>query len=148
VGVFRRKNREKSRIEWMGENVKSIRVNLLALCMGLLMIAGVAYAHHGTANYDTSKTITVKGVVTGFEFVNPHVEIYWEAKDDTGTTQKWQGELTSPNRLSRVGWTKSSVKAGDTITISGYPTKSGSHEIWIQKVVMGTGEELPTGMGN
>ena len=84
-----------------------------------------------------TKTITVKGVVTGFEFVNPHVEIYWDAKDDSGTTQKWQGELTSPNRLTRVGWTKSSIKPGDTITISGYPTKSGSHEIWIQKVVTG-----------
>lgn len=132
----------------MGENVKRTRFNLLALCVGLLMICGAAYAHHGTANYDTSKTITVKGVVTGFEFVNPHVEIYWEAKDDTGTTQKWQGELTSPNRLSRVGWTKSSIKTGDAITISGYPTKSGSHEIWIQKVVTGAGEDLPTGMGN
>jgi hypothetical protein len=148
VGVFRRNFREKSRIEKMGDKVKRTRVNVLALGMALLMIAGAAYAHHGTANYDTSKTVTVKGVVTGFEFVNPHVEIYWDAKDDSGATQKWQGELTSPNRLSRVGWTKSSVKPGDTITISGYPTKSGSHEIWIQKVVMGTGEELPTGMGN
>ena len=132
----------------MGDNVKSTRVKFLALCAGLVMTAGVALAHHGTANYDTNKTITVKGTVTGFEFVNPHVEIYWEAKDDSGTTQKWQGELTSPNRLSRVGWTKSSIKAGDGITISGYPTKSGSHEIWIQKVVTGSGEELSTGGGN
>ena len=108
----------------------------------------VAFAHHGTANYDTSKSITIKGVVTGFDFVNPHVQIFWEAKDDSGSTQKWQGELTSPNRLTRAGWTKSSIKAGDTITISGYPTKSGSTEIWIQKVVMGNGEELPTGAGN
>lgn len=132
-----------------GDNVKNnIRLSLLALCMGLLALASVAYAHHGTANYETSKTITVKGVVTSFDFVNPHVQIAWEAKDESGTTQKWQGELTSPNRLSRVGWTKSSVKIGDTISISGYPTKSGSHEIWIQKVVMGNGEELQTGMGN
>ena len=132
----------------MGDYVKNARVSVLALCLGVLTFAGVAFAHHGTANYDTTKTITVKGVVTGFEFVNPHVEIYWEAKDDSGATQKWEGELTSPNRLSRVGWTKSSIKSGDAITIGGYPTKSGSHEIWIQKVVLGTGEELPTGMGN
>jgi hypothetical protein len=50
--------------------------------------------------------------------------------------------------LSRVGWSKSTLKAGDTITISGYPTKSGSHEIWIQKVVTGDGQELQTGGGN
>lgn len=118
------------------------------MCVGLLALASVALAHHGTANYDTSKQITVKGVVTGFEFVNPHVQIAWDAKDESGATQKWDGELTSPNRLSRVGWTKSSIKPGDTITISGYPTKSGAHEIWIQKVVLSSGEELPTGMGN
>jgi hypothetical protein len=128
--------------------VKTTRLSLLAVCAGLLSLAPVVSAHHGTANYDTSKTVTVKGVVTGFDFVNPHVQIFWEAKDDAGATQKWQGELTSPNRLSRVGWTKSIIKSGDSITISGYPTKSGSHEIWIQKVIAGNGEELQTGMGN
>ena len=128
--------------------MKDIRAALLAACIGLVLaFAPVTFAHHGTANYDTAKTVTIKGTVTGFEFVNPHVQIYWEAKDDSGAPSKWQGELTSPNRLSRVGWTKSSIKPGDSITISGYPTKSGSHEIWIQKVVTGTGEELPTGMG-
>jgi len=120
----------------------------VVLIVSLLAVVVPVFAHHGTANYDTSRTITVKGVVTGFDFVNPHVQIYWEAKDDSGATEKWQGELTSPNRLSRVGWTKSSIKLGDAIIISGFPTKSGSHEIWIQKVVMGTGEELSTGNGN
>ena len=123
-------------------------MSVLILCVGILAIAGAAFAHHGTANYDTNKTITVKGVATEFEFVNPHVQIFWDAKDDSGAVAKWQGELTSPNRLSRVGWTKSSIKPGDAITISGFPTKSGSHEIWIQKVVLASGEELPTGMGN
>lgn len=120
----------------------------IALYLALLAFAGAAFAHHGTANYDTTKTITVKGVVTGFDFVNPHVEIFWDAKDDSGATQKWQGELTSPNRLTRLGWSKSSIKPGDTVTIGGYPTKSGSNEIWIQKVVLASGEELATGGGN
>ena len=120
----------------------------IALYLALLAFAGAAFAHHGTANYDTTKTITVKGVVTGFDFVNPHVEIFWDAKDDSGATQKWQGELTSPNRLTRLGWSKSSIKPGDTVTISGYPIKSGSNEIWIQKVVLASGEELATGGGN
>lgn len=131
----------------MGEKVKNFRLGFLAACIGLVALAPAAFAHHGTANYDTSKQITVKGTVTGFDFVNPHVQIFWEAKGDSGASEKWQGELTSPNRLARVGWTKSSIKNGDTVTITGYPTKSGSHEIWIQKVVTGSGEELPTGMG-
>lgn len=128
--------------------MKITRVKYPALCVGLLTLAAAAFAHHGSANYDSTKSITVTGVVTGFDFINPHVEIFWETKDDAGAVQKWQGELTSPNRLARVGWTKSSIKPGDTLTISGYPTKSGAREIWIQKVVMGSGEELPTGSGN
>ena len=122
--------------------------NILAACLALLTLASVTRAHHGTANYDTNRTITVKGIVTAFNFENPHVLIFWEAKDDSGATQQWQGELTSPNRLTRVGWSKNSVKPGDTISISGYPTKSGSNQIWIQKVVMGDGQELSTGGGN
>ena len=128
--------------------MKSKRMAIFALMAGLMTLASVAFAHHGTANYDTSKTITVKGAVSDFQFINPHVLIAMDGKDESGKLQKWQGELTSPNRLSRVGWTKSSVKPGDTLTISGYPAKSGSPEIWIQKVVLGSGEELSTGGGN
>ena len=128
--------------------MKTCRVIFFAILIALLAVAPVAFAHHGTANYDTNKSITVKGVITGFDFINPHVQVFLEAKDDSGTAQKWQGELTSPNRLTRVGWTKSTLKPGDTITISGYPTKSGSTEIWIQKVVTANGEELPLGGGN
>ena len=128
--------------------MKINRMAYFALLMGSLALAGVVSAHHGTANYDTAKTITVKGAVTDFQFINPHVLIYLDGKDDSGKDQKWQGELTSPNRLSRAGWTKSSIKPGDTISISGYPTKSGTPEMWIQKVVLGSGEELSTGGGN
>jgi uncharacterized protein DUF6152 len=128
--------------------MKNKRMASFALLAGLMTIASVAFAHHGTANYDTSKTVTVKGAVTDFQFINPHVIIVMDGKDETGKVQKWQGELTSPNRLTRAGWTKSSIKLGDTITISGYPTKSGSTEIWIQKVVSASGEDLATGGGN
>jgi len=128
--------------------LKNKRMASFALLIGLMTLASVAFAHHGTANYDTSKTVTVKGAVTDFQFINPHVIIAMDGKDETGKTQKWQGELTSPNRLSRAGWTKSSVKPGDTISISGYPSKSGSPEIWIQKVTLASGEDLPTGGGN
>ncbi len=87
-------------------------------------LAPVAFAHHGTANYDTTTKITEKGVVTGFDFVNPHVQISWDAKDASGAVQKWQGELTSPNHLLRAGWTKDSIKPGDAITVLGYGTRA------------------------
>jgi hypothetical protein len=128
--------------------MKIRRIAVFALFACLTMMATVASAHHGTANYDTSKTITVKGTVTEFQFINPHVLISMDGKNESGKTEKWAGELTSPNRLSRAGWTKSSIKPGDTISISGYPSKSGSPEMWIQKVMLASGEDLPTGGGN
>src|SRR6267154_5097639 len=128
--------------------LKNTRKACIPMLAGILFFAGVAFAHHGTANYDTTKTITVKGAITDFQFVNPHVIIMLDAKDESGKTKSWQGELTSPNRLSRAGWSKNSIKAGDVITIGGYPTKSGSPEIWIQKVTLASGEDLSTGGGN
>ena len=128
--------------------MKNMRTTYIALLTGILLFAGVAFAHHGTANYDTTKTVSVKGVVTDFQFVNPHVLISVEVKDENGKVKTWSGELTSPNRLTRLGWSKNSFKQGDIITIGGYPTKSGSTEIWIQKVTLANGDDLATGGGN
>ena len=116
--------------------------------MGFFCISLVTLAHHGTANYDTEKSVSVKGTVTDFEFVNPHVLIYMQAKDDAGKMVNWQGELTSPNRLSRGGWKKDTIKVGDVVTITGFPAKSGSPEIWIQKVITADGTPLDTTGGN
>ena len=113
--------------------MKNMRRATIALFAGVLLLAGAAFAHHGTANYDTSKMINVKGVVTDFQFVNPHVQIVMDVKEDNGKVKSWSGELTSPNRLSRLGWTKSSIKAGDVITIGGYPTKSGRRKSGFRK---------------
>jgi Family of unknown function (DUF6152) len=128
--------------------VKNTRLASVALIAIFLMGSSAAFAHHGTANYDTTKSITVKGPATSFQFINPHVTISMDVKDDKGKIQNWQGALTSPNRLTRTGWTKDSIKPGDVITISGFPAKSGSPEIWIQKVVLAGGQELDTGGGN
>jgi hypothetical protein len=108
----------------------------------------VAFAHHGTANYDTNKSVTVKGAVTKFDFINPHVTIAVDVKDDKGKVVNYQGALTSPNRLTRIGWSKDTLKNGDVISISGFPAKSGAPEIWIQKVVLANGQALDTSGGN
>jgi hypothetical protein len=116
--------------------------------LGLFAVSAPALAHHGTANYDTEKSVSVTGNVTDFQFVNPHVLIYMQAKDASGKTVNWQGELTSPNRLSRTGWKRDTIKPGETITITGFPAKSGSPEIWIQKVSLADGTKLDTSGGN
>lgn len=124
------------------------RMGALSLIVLILLGCTAAFAHHGTANYDTTKSITVKGAVTNFLFINPHVTIALDVKDDKGSIVNWQGALTSPNRLTRTGWTKDTLKNGDVISISGFPAKSGSPEIWIQKVVMANGHEPALDGGN
>ena len=128
--------------------MKNSRLTSIALIVLFLLGSGVAFAHHGTANFDTTKSVSVKGAVTQFQFINPHVTISMDIKDDKGNVQTWQGALTSPNHLMRSGWSKDTLKAGEVITISGFPAKSGAPEIWIQKVVLASGEALDTSGGN
>ena len=128
--------------------MRTLATTALVMTLALFAFSAPALAHHGTANYDTEKSVSVKGSVTDFQFVNPHVLIYMQAKDPSGKMINWQGELTSPNRLSRTGWKRDTIKPGETITITGYPAKSGSPEIWIQKVELADGTKLDTSGGN
>jgi hypothetical protein len=112
------------------------RFMLAVIVASLLLLPAVLMAHHSAAAYESSKQITVTGTVTEFHFVNPHVLIYMSAKDESGATRKWQGELTSPNRLVRVGWNKDIMKTGDAIALTGYPAKDGGNSIRITKVVL------------
>ena len=121
---------------------------LCLLSLGILLaLSAPAFAHHGSAAYDMSKTINVTGTVTDFQFVNPHVLISMEVKDpSSGKVDKWEGELTSPNHLARAGWTKSTLKPGDQVTLVGGPAKSGSPTMWIRKI-MKDGQEVSLGGG-
>ncbi len=78
-----------------------------------------------------------------FQFVNPHVQVYFECKNEKGETEKWQGELTAPNKLIRAGWDKHTLNPGDSITVSGYAAVNGAHTIWIREMIGPAGEPLP-----
>ena len=114
----------------------------MIFCTGL--ISTPLLAHHGEANYDTEKTVSVKGTVTAFEFVNPHVQISLDVKNDKGEIEKWVGEARSPAMLSRYGgWDKNTIKVGDVITFYGHRTKNGTPFMRLEKIVMADGKELP-----
>jgi hypothetical protein len=121
---------------------------LAPLIVAALIFAAPLWGHHGAAAYDPSKTVTVKGIVTDFQFINPHVLVFFNAKDDNGKIQSWQGELTSPNHLARSGWNKLTLKPGDQITFSGIRAKSGAPTLWITKVVGSDGQEIPLTPGD
>jgi|SRR5437016_4568868 len=118
-----------------------------ALAVTALVFAFPVFAHHGTAAYDTTKTVTIKGTITDFEFINPHVMVFFEVKDEKGSVKKWQAELTSPNHLMRTGWTKETLRPGDEVTFSGLRAKSGATTLWITKIVATDGYEIPLSPG-
>jgi hypothetical protein len=108
-----------------------------------LPVSAPVMAHHGEANYDTEKTSTVKGTVTEFEFVNPHVQITIDVKNDKGETEKWTGEARSPAMLARYGsWDRNTIKVGDVITFYGHRTKNGTFFMRLEKIVKADGTEL------
>jgi Family of unknown function (DUF6152) len=118
---------------------------LLAGAIGFFCISAPVFAHHGTANYDMTKPITVKGTVTDFQFINPHTLILFDVKNDQGVTEHWQAEATSPNHLVRAGWSKEIVKPGDQISITGFRAKNGSNVMRFQKMVLANGQEIKEG---
>ena len=120
----------------------------LGLCLTIffsaLLISAPIFAHHGETNYDTDKLVTVKAAVTNFEFINPHVQISMEVKNDKGEIEKWICEARSPAMLVRNGgWDKTTLKAGDVITATGFRAKNGANILRLKKIVLADGTELP-----
>ena len=124
---------------------------LLALFIGtagFLMVTGPVLAHRGRSNYDMSYTATVKGVVTAFEWINPHALIYVDSTDENGKVEKWIAETNSPNTLNRQGWSRNTVKPGDQITLVGHRVKGGANYINFSKIIFADGRELDPAIKN
>lgn len=115
---------------------------LALLVMGSVLSSPV-FAHHGAAEYDNTKSISVQGTVTEMRYVNPHVLILFNVKDDKGQTVEWTAESQSPNLLSRRGWSRSTLKPGDRITVTGHPVKNGVPAMSAQKIVFDDGRPTP-----
>ena len=129
----------------MSPNGAFMRTKIFVLILAVaavLVASGPTFAHHGTAAYDTKNIITVKGTMTDFRFINPHVQLFFDVKNDKGEVEKWQAELTAPNKLSRAGWDKHTLKLGDSITASGYVAKDDPHTMWINKLIGPDGQQL------
>jgi hypothetical protein len=97
------------------------------VCLGLL--AGAAlWGHHSlTAEYDTSKPVTLDGTFTQLDWRNPHGWIYLDVKNASGGVDHWRCELGSPNAMTRAGFTRDSIKLGDEIVLDGLLSKQGTN---------------------
>jgi hypothetical protein len=101
-----------------------IRTGALAL-LGVALAAVPAVAHHSFAMFDQTKTVVLKGTVQEFQWTNPHSWIELQVPNASGGTDKWGIELNSPNNLTRQGWRRSSIKAGDVVTVTINPLRNG-----------------------
>ena len=118
---------------------------------GVLVIAGLVtagsplLAHHSFAAFDMSKEQTITGVVSRFDWTNPHTFIWVDVMNDKGVTESWAIEGMSPNYLGRRGWSKNSVKPGEKITLSIRPLKEGKTGGMFIRAQIGDRVLMPTG---
>jgi hypothetical protein len=123
--------------------MKSTQLTRVALIFSFLLISIPVLAHHGASEYDMTKIVSMNGTVKELQFVNPHTLLTFTVKDESGKTNEWEGELPSPNLLSRRGWSRSTLKPGDQVTIIGAPAKNGEKGMQVKKLVFPDGHELP-----
>ena len=99
---------------------------LFTIIFSLLFCTWPVSAHHSfAAEYDSSKTISIKGTVAKIAWVNPHAYVYINAKDQAGKPVTWAFETLSPNALAIRGWSRTSLKIGEEVTVDGYLAKDG-----------------------
>src|SRR3984893_2965851 len=107
-----------------------------------VLLTASALAHHARSGYDLSKTVTFKATVTKVDWVHPHALSYFDVNDSIARTQNCHAMTAGPSRMSRYGWTGDTLKLGDTITITGNPTKEGTNEIWLNRITLPNGRQV------
>jgi hypothetical protein len=112
--------------------------------MSFFAIAVPLSAHHGTANFDTEKKLTMKATVTEWFWANPHCFLKFDAQDDKGAIVHWVAETSNPSDMSNLGWNKQTFKPGDQATVTIEPAKNGQPIGRIMQVVLANGQTLGT----
>jgi hypothetical protein len=119
--------------------MRTLRI-VLAAGASALAVAGAAAAHHSFAVFfEPEGSVSATGVVTEWNFRNPHASITIEVANEDGTVDLWRGETNAQVLLRRRGWTADSIHIGDTITMEGWPSRDGSPYMRIRNVLRADG---------
>ena len=121
--------------------MKGTFVRSLGAVVCFLAISVSTLAHHGSrVSYDLTKQVTMKGVVTEYQYQNPHIYILYDVKDDSGNVTHWGVETNSPIVQARWGWDRRTLKPGDEITVTIFPSKTGATRGYLAKLVTQDGK--------
>ena len=119
------------------------------LAVALAAGTAAASAHHSIAVFfDDSRTIEISGSVTEFRFSNPHAIISLDVKNKDGVVEAWKAETNAVTLLKRRGWTKDSLKAGEVITVNGWPARDGANYMRMRTIKKADGTVLGTPVSN
>jgi uncharacterized protein DUF6152 len=118
----------------------------LIAVLGLLGSGVPVLAHHSVqAEFDLKKPLTITGVVTKVEWINPHSYLYLDVKDDSGNVKHWAFEMAGPGALRRAGLSRADrggLKAGDTVTVNAVGAKDGTDAGLIKDVTLPDGRKF------
>jgi hypothetical protein len=129
--------------------VKTTIFGGLTIVLGLMAASAPIFAHHSfAAEFDGNKQMTLNGVVTKVDWVNPHAYIYVDVKGDDGAMVNWAIETGAPNVLYRQGWRKDDLKTGDMVTLTAFLAKDGSHTAAARDVKLPDGRHVFAGTPN
>ena len=112
----------------------------------VLALAAPVLAHHSFAMYDHTRTITIKGEVTKFQWTNPHAYLEVDVKQKDGTLKHYSIEMTSINMMQRLGWRSNMIKAGDLVKVTVSPLLNGEAGGLMLDVTLPDGRKLEPGV--
>ena len=120
--------------------------------IAVLLAATSAFAHHSNSAFDGDKVMVLTGTVTEWKWTNPHVWIFLSVDDGKGGAKgekvQWEIEGRTPGQLVRAGWSKTTLKIGETVTVDFSPAKDGTRTGLLTRVrrADGTvvGQQTPT----
>ena len=126
-----------------------IGLRALVLIAGLAAAAVPALAHHSLfAVFDEGQAVTLKGVVSKVEWVNPHVYLYLDVADAAGKLTTWSVETFPPSTLRRAGLTREKLGLGQNITLLGYKARNGKDLAFLRTITFADGREVMIALGD
>ncbi len=105
--------------------MKRNSLSFLFVAAGVFLVSSPISAHHGVAHYDMKKTIVLTGIVTTFDWGNPHCLVHMDVMDDSGHFRHWTLEMSSIFAMSKRGWDKNTLKRGDQLIAETHPAQNG-----------------------